>query len=96
MGGNSSLATSNSGIENDSSVKHTVGNDQSKSSIEQPVLPKSISQIGGNVRKCILFLEYCNASIYKKNSRCPKAYIVYSYNFQHPIRIQVDFGEVVK
>ena len=55
MGGNSSLATSNSGIENDSSVKHTVGNDQSKSSIEQPVLPKSISQIGGNVRKCILF-----------------------------------------
>ena len=63
MGGNSSLATSNSGIENDSSVKHTVGNDQSKSSIEQPVLPKSISQIGGNVRKCILLsgiLQYFN------------------------------------
>ena len=81
MGGNSSLATSNSGIENDSSIKHTVGNDQSKSSIEQPVLPKSISQIGGNVRKCILFsgiLQYFNL---QKNLRCPKAYVVYSYDF---------------
>ena len=76
MGGNSSLATSNSGIENDSSVKHTVGNDQSKSSIEQPVLPKSISQIGGNIRKCILF-----SGILQQNLPCPKLYIVYLNNF---------------
>ena len=46
MGGNASLGTSNGGIENVSSVKHAGENDQSKS-IEQPVLPKSISQIGG-------------------------------------------------
>ena len=49
MGGNASLGTSSGGIENVSSVKHTGESDQSKS-IEQPVLPKSISQIGGSIK----------------------------------------------
>ena len=50
MGGNASLVTSNGGMENASSVKHGGENEQSKS-IEQPVLPKSISQIGGNNKR---------------------------------------------
>ena len=52
MGGNTSLGTSSGGIENVSSVKHTGESDQSKS-IEQPVLPKSISQIGGSIKYSI-------------------------------------------
>ena len=54
MGGNSSLGTSSGGIENVSSVKHSGDNDQSKS-IEQPVLPKSISQIGGMKKDSTFF-----------------------------------------
>ena len=52
MGGSNggSLVTLNNGVENVSSVKHTGENDhQSKSSIEQPVLPKSISHIGSKL-----------------------------------------------
>ena len=52
MGGNASLVTSNGAMEDMSSVKHTGENEQSKS-IEQPVLPKSISQIGGKIKKVL-------------------------------------------
>jgi hypothetical protein len=53
MGGNASLVTSNGGMENVSSLKHGGEHEQSKS-IEQPVLPKSISQIGGNNKESAL------------------------------------------
>ena len=62
MGGNASLVTSNGGMEDMSSVKHAGENEQSKS-IEQPVLPKSISQIGGNKRKCFISKSYYEKSI---------------------------------
>lgn len=52
IGGNVSLVTSNGGMEDMSSVKHAGENEQSKS-IEQPVLPKSISQIGGKIKKML-------------------------------------------
>ena len=63
-GGNGSSSTS-SGIENVSSIRHTGENDQSKS-IEQPVLPKSISQIGGKTKANYLieFVSKYNIYIY--------------------------------
>ena len=85
MGGSNggSLVTLNNGVENVSSVKHTGENDhQSKSSIEQPVLPKSISHIGSKL--FALFLK--NSEIRSANLKYHHimsffAYALYVSNF---------------
>lgn len=94
MSGNGSASTTSSGIENLSSIRHAAGdNDQSKS-IEQPVLPKSISQIGGRISFAFFLITFF--SKYKNRCFHVLPFIVIdmyiTIYLQHPIRIQVVFG----